>query len=307
MRQRTIDVGSLTFQSIGIHTGRQFTMTIYPAPADNGIQFYHYGAGTTDIIPATVDGLWGDPYGRTLLGQGSKNISTVEHLMATLYALGIDNVNITVTDTSNPTARELEVPILDGSALPFYTELAKHVKHLDIPRRTVAITEDHEVTRHSDHYSRIDVHPFDGFMIDVTCDNYSWTGPQRVTIRLDEDGHEFGRELAPARTFGLVSDMDKLYAKRLALGASPVNTMIVNKTKTGYILPPNITEPDFEMVTCPMARHKALDLIGDIALGLPGCRPKCLIRAINPNHRLNIQMARELFRAYITNSTDKGQ
>lgn len=236
---------------VGLHTGRKIRMQVAPAPADTGVRFVRTdldGAWLTTGVAAT-----GEPDGArisrvdhatTLSGRGF-NISTVEHLMAALRGMGIDNAVISLSGD--------EVPIMDGSAAPFvYLIKEAGVRDLGVPRRSIRIKRPVSVL---DQDREVTIYPADTFRVTYTIDfAHPAIGRQSLSRSLDEKA--FVRELAPARTFCLLKDVQRLRARGLALGGSLANAVVV-----GDAGPLNDLRFHDEFV-----RHKALDLVGDLAL-----------------------------------------
>jgi len=257
MKQRTIK-SQIDLVGVGLHTGRRIRMQIQPAAADAGIRFVR-----TDLEGASLrlDPLapieQGEASGEsgtarisradhatTLSGNGF-SISTVEHLMAAFRGLGIDNAVIRLSGD--------EVPIMDGSAAPFvYLLKEAGIRHLDAPRRVIALKRPIGVV---DGDREVTVYPADRFRITYTID-FSHPAIGRQTFARTVGRRVFVDELASARTFCLLKDVQVLRKRGLALGGSLANAVVVGDSG-----PLNSLRFPDEFV-----RHKALDLIGDLAL-----------------------------------------
>jgi len=234
---------------IGLHTGRKIRMQILPAPADTGITFIRTdldGAaitlGPSSSVPRAR--ISRADHATTLSGDGF-SISTVEHLMAALRGLGVDNATIRLSGD--------EVPIMDGSAAPFVFLLKEAgLKDLDVPRKVMVLNRSVGVL---DGDREVTIYPADHFRITYTIDfNHPAIGRQSLSRSVDE--RTFVNEIAPARTFCLLKDVHLLRQRGLAMGGSLSNAVVVGDTG-----PLNALRFPDEFV-----RHKALDLIGDLAL-----------------------------------------
>jgi UDP-3-O-[3-hydroxymyristoyl] N-acetylglucosamine deacetylase len=245
--QRTIKK-EVSFQGIGLHTGKHATVKLKPAPRDTGIVFYRSDKDT--IIKASVHAVIDTAFATTI-GYNGVKIKTIEHLMAAIAGLGIDNLYI---DINGP-----EVPILDGSSTELVgilinagiAKLSKNMSYLKITAPVV----------YEDAHSMISALPYDGRALTYHMSfNHKVIGDQNLSIEFNEIN--FARELAPARTFGFFRDIEKLKANGLARGGSLDNAIIVGDEG---VLNPTGLRFDDEFV-----RHKALDAVGDMALiGMP--------------------------------------
>ncbi len=229
---------------IGLHTAVPGRLRLLPAPAGTGIVFRR-----TDLddflIEARAANVAKVSYATSLMKKGVL-ISTTEHLLAALYASGIDNVFVELD--------ALEVPILDGSSQPFMELVAEAgVRRLRRLRRYIRLLRPVEVAEDG---RRIGIYPADDFSVSCFVEfPHPRIGAQQVELRVD--GDTFARELAPARTFGFMEDVERLRAVGLIRGGSLENAIVL--TREG-ILNDGLRFPD------EFVRHKALDLIGDLAL-----------------------------------------
>ncbi|MFP6641801.1 MAG: UDP-3-O-acyl-N-acetylglucosamine deacetylase, partial [Myxococcota bacterium] len=220
---------------------------LLPARPNTGVVFLCGEGPKAVAIPACVESLAGARLA-TRLASGSAHISTVEHLLATLSAGGFDNVTVET--------RGEELPVLDGSALG-WVELLRGAgrRELSAPRRFFEVRKTVEVVFEN---RRIRVSPGKGFSLCCEIDfPHPAIGRQRIEIE-DLTPAVFERELAPARTFGFESDVETLRAAGLARGASLENTVVLGDV--GILNPEGLRWPD------EFVRHKALDLVGDLAL-----------------------------------------
>jgi UDP-3-O-[3-hydroxymyristoyl] N-acetylglucosamine deacetylase len=241
--QRTLR-RSVSCAGIGLHSGNKVTLSLKPAPADFGIRFRRTDLGGAEI-PATVQHLAGIQYA-TGLARDTGSVDTVEHLLAALVSLGIDNA---IVELNTP-----EVPIMDGSAAPFiYLINEAGVKRLNRPRKYLKIRQPIALSRGD---KRIAVYPSDHFKVTYSIVfDHPLLRHQSRTIRLTEES--FIEEIAPARTFGFLKEVEMLRQQGLALGGSLENAIVIGET--GVLN--NALRFDDEFV-----RHKILDVIGDLAL-----------------------------------------
>jgi UDP-3-O-[3-hydroxymyristoyl] N-acetylglucosamine deacetylase len=231
-------------KGIGLHSGNKVTLSLKPAPADHGIRFQRTDLGGLEI-PATVTHLGGIQY-QTGLTREAVSVETVEHLLAALTALGVDNV---VVELNHP-----EVPIMDGSSAPFvYLIHEAGVKRLQAPRRFLKVLRPISLT-HGD--KRIALYPSDHFKVTYSISfDHPLLRHQSRTMRITEES--FVEEIAPARTFGFLKEVEMLRQRGLALGGSLDNAIVLGET--GVLN--NVLRFEDEFV-----RHKILDVIGDLSL-----------------------------------------
>jgi UDP-3-O-[3-hydroxymyristoyl] N-acetylglucosamine deacetylase len=240
--QRTLR-RSITCAGIGLHSGNKVTLSLKPAPAGYGIRFQRADLGGLEI-PASVEHVASIHYA-TGLARGDAAVETVEHLLAALVSQGIDNVMV---ELSHP-----EVPIMDGSAAPFvYLIQEAGVKKLAAPRQYLRVVRPVSV-EHGD--KRMAIYPAEGFRVSYTISfDHPLLRHQTRTFDVDED--TFAEEIAPARTFGFLKEVEMLRQRGLALGGSLDNAIVLGETG-----PLNTLRFEDEFV-----RHKILDAIGDLAL-----------------------------------------
>jgi len=276
--QQTTLARPVTKQGIGLHTGSEGSVTLLPAGADVGIVFVSESGVQ---IPAGVDWVV-DTERATSLGRGEFVIRGAEHLLAALYALGVDNARIAV---SGP-----EAPACDGSAREWVALIRKAGRRrLGAPRRVYRLSESVWVARDDAWAAAM---PAGELALGVAVE-YMGTAAERQTLWLPLTGKRFAEELAPARTFCLQEEYQALLAAGLARGGSLENAFVVGAD--GYSGP--LRFPD------EVVRHKALDLVGDIALC--GCRFIGQVIAIRPSHRLNVELASRLRAALTTSSASQ--
>lgn len=233
---------------VGLHAGRTVNLTIKPSPANTGIRFYRTDLDSNQTVPAHMNQVV-DTRLATTLGNGSASVSTTEHLLAALSGLGIDNAEIELDS--------YEVPIMDGSAGPFIHLLTKGGrKKQRALRKVLRITS--PVT-YSDGEKTIRVEPYDGFKITgrIEFDN-ELIGDQVYSIELNKD--KFRKEIALARTFGFVEQVENLWANGLALGGTLESVIAIHWDRRSILNEDGLRFDD------EFVRHKVLDLIGDLTL-----------------------------------------
>ena len=228
---------------IGLHSGKPVRLTLNPAPSGHGLRFVRTDVGVE--IPASLAWLSRQDHATTLCRDGV-SVETVEHLLAALFALGIDDASIEV---SGP-----EIPILDGSAAPFVIlihEAGTRPHHE--PRQYLKVTKPVEVVR-GNKVARLT--PCDHFEISYTIGfDHPLLRHQAHTVRITAE--TFVEELAAARTFGFLRDVETMRRAGLALGGSLENAVVIGES--GVLNNALRFEDEF-------VRHKALDAVGDLAL-----------------------------------------
>lgn len=231
-------------EGVGLHTAVRSRLRLLPAPADTGIVFRRTDLDNFEI-EAHICNLARVSYATSLMKQGVL-ISTTEHLLAALYSCEIDNVYVEID--------ALELPILDGSSKAFIELLeAAGTRRLRRRRRYIKVVKPLEVC---DGDRRIGIYPAGEFHIRCFVDyGHPAIGPQDIEMAVDREA--FSEELAPARTFGFLKDFVGLQAMGLIRGGSLANAIVLDDTS---ILNGPLRFPD------EFGRHKALDLIGDLAL-----------------------------------------
>jgi UDP-3-O-[3-hydroxymyristoyl] N-acetylglucosamine deacetylase len=235
---------STSCAGIGLHSGSKVTLSLKPAPANFGIRFRRADLQGFEV-PATVGHIGGINYA-TGLARDAVRIDTVEHLLAALVSLGIDNA---IVELNSP-----EVPIMDGSAAPFiYLIQEAGVKTLAAPRRYIKVLRPMSLTRGN---KRIALYPSDHFKVTYSIAyDHPLLREQSRTLRLSES--VFVDEIAPARTFTFLKEVEQLRQHGLALGGSLENAIVIGETG---ILNNALRFAD------EFVRHKILDAIGDLAL-----------------------------------------
>jgi UDP-3-O-[3-hydroxymyristoyl] N-acetylglucosamine deacetylase len=245
--QRTIKQ-EVSFAGIGLHTGSYVTVKLKPSPRDTGIIFYRNDKDL--MIRADVSAVVDTAFA-TSLGYNGTRIKTVEHILAAISGLGIDNLIIELDGS--------EIPILDGSSTELIdiilrSGIAKQGKKRPYLRITKPVFFD-------DGHSEIAAFPYNGRKLTYRIQfNHHLLGEQKLSIELNEE--TFAREVAPARTFGFTKDVAYLRANGLAKGGSLDNAVILGDN--GVLNKSGLRFKD------EFVRHKILDFIGDISLiGFP--------------------------------------
>ena len=283
-----------TFSGKGLHTGSYVTMRLIPAPENHGIIFRRTDIEGQPTIEASVDNVKFTDRGTVLEASGTK-ISTVEHVMSALYALGADNVLIEIDGD--------EVPILDGSTAPFAEPIASDGLVEQSAAKRVFVVKEKIHYKDEATGSEITIFPDDTFSADVMIDfNSKVLGTQFARYTKDTD---YTKEIAPCRTFVFMHDLEMLFKNNLIKGGDIDNAIVIaekplsndeivnlNKifgseqiksVEQGYV---NIDEPRFSN---ECARHKLADLLGDLALS--GVKIIGKVSAVKPGHKINTKVA----------------
>jgi len=249
VKQRTIAYETHC-QGIGVHSGKEVRLTIKPAAANHGIRFVRTDLPGTPMIPAIFNQVV-DTSLATVIGSDGAIVSTIEHLMAALSALSIDNAVIALD--------AYEMPIMDGSARPFY-ELIENVgvKEQEADRCFFVIKESIEL-RDGDKF--VGAYPFNGRKLSCTI-AYDHPLIQTQTITVNLDPQVFREDIAPARTFGFAHEVEMMKRFGLARGGSLENAIVVGQDK--------IMNHGGLRFADEFVRHKLLDCVGDFSLlGMP--------------------------------------
>jgi UDP-3-O-[3-hydroxymyristoyl] N-acetylglucosamine deacetylase len=267
--QRTV-AKRVTATGIGLHSGHPVTLTLAPAPADAGVTFVRMDLAVE--IPARNENVL-DTRLNTTVGIGDARVSTVEHVMAALQGMGIDNCRVEVDGP--------EMPVLDGSAAPFVCMIKEAgVQVLRAGRRFVVIDRPVEI-RDGDKLARLE--PSDAFRVSFTADfNHPLITNQ--TLELTISDRTFEREIARARTFCFRRDIEKMQSMGLAKGGSLENAVVVDDF--------SIVNPEGLRYADEFVRHKVLDAVGDLALlGLPVVGA---LTAVKSGHAMNQALVKKV-------------
>lgn len=247
IRQRTLK-NSIRATGIGLHTGRKVYLTLVPAPIDTGVVFRRVDLNPPAILPGDALSVHETELATTVVKDGVR-VATVEHLMAALAGLGIDNVFVDLSAD--------EVPIMDGSAAPFvFLVQSAGILEQGAPKRFIRIRKPVEV-RDGEKFARFD--PFDGFKVKFTIDfdhPVFRSGVQSAEV--DFSTTSFVREISRARTFGFMRDIEALRKRDLALGGSLDNAIVIDEYR--------VLNEDGLRYRNEFVRHKILDAIGDLYL-----------------------------------------
>ena len=249
MEQKTIAT-PVVCEGIGLHTGQAANLKIWPAPPDQGIVFVRSDLKRPELIPARCENIRSTQNASTI-GVNGTRVSTVEHLLAALYGMHIDNA---VVEVQGP-----EVPIMDGSAEPFAELLASAgLKAQARPRRKLIVTRTVRVTE-EDKWAEF--RPAADFRVHSTISfDHPAIGDQ--TLELEFINGNFREEISRARTFGFLHEVQALQAQGLAKGGSLDNAILLDFHRV--LNPEGLRYPD------EFVRHKILDTLGDLMLlGLP--------------------------------------
>ena len=294
---------SYTFTGKGLHTGRMANMTLRPAEAGSGIRFLRTDISPEAIIPALASNVSSTDRGTTITC-GDASVSTIEHLMSTCAGLGIDNLLVEIDSA--------EVPILDGSAIPYVKSiLADGLQEQSMPRRYLSLREPFHWEDAASGAS-IDILPAEEFSADLTVDFGSRVlGVQRMRY---SESVDYAAEIAPCRTFCFFHELEFLASKGLIKGGDMDNAIVIVEhpvddatlrriqslfgvgeleVNEGYLNNLQLHFPD------EIVRHKMLDLLGDFAL--LGAPLKGTIIARKTGHRINTEVCKALLESDILN------
>lgn len=272
-KQTTLEQ-SISLTGIGVHSGAPVSITLHPADAHSGICFSVTKGNQEIEIPAHCDNIENLTL-CTVLGSGcGAVVATVEHLMAALRGLSIDNVLVEIDSG--------EVPIMDGSAMPFVRAIEEAgIAELQAPRRFIKLLKPIRVEENGCWGELL---PYNGFHIEVEID---FTTPVigRQKFASEMNPGVFRDELARARTFGFMADVEGLWAAGRALGASLENTVAIDNDK--------VLNSEGLRFADEFVRHKALDAVGDLALA--GHPMLCSYRSYRGGHALNAKAIQSMF------------
>lgn len=284
-KQKTI-AKEACFSGIGLHTGNLTTITFKPAPPNSGITFYRVDLPNKPAVKADIDHVVDVSRGTTIGVNGVK-VHTVEHVLAAIAGLGIDNLNIEVDAN--------ETPVGDGSAVPFMMTLKRAgIVEQDAPRQCIEIT--HPVYYKNDDVT-LSVLPSDDLRITMTIAyNHVAVGTQYASFRITPE--TFEREIAPARTFCFLRDVKMLQDQGLIRGGSLENAVVIGDEA---ILNDGLRFPD------EFVRHKILDLLGDMyLLGKP---VRGHVIGVKSGHAMHVMFSKQIKRSLLNGNapkTDRG-
>jgi UDP-3-O-[3-hydroxymyristoyl] N-acetylglucosamine deacetylase len=282
VRQRTLQ-RIVETQGVGLHSGRLVSLRLLPAPANTGVVFVR-----TDLegreVPARIEWATQQELAMSLKRDGAQ-ILTVEHLLAALYATGVDNVRV---ELNGP-----EIPVFDGSSRMFLHLIDEAgVKNLAAFQSTLVVRRSVRVGSGDDERFAL-VEPSDLFEVDYSIDfNHALVGHQRVALDITEES--FRSELASARTFCFAKDVEAMRTRGLALGGSLDNAVVIGDD--GFLSNPRMKDE--------FVRHKALDVVGDLAL--LGFRLRGRVVAQRAGHALHADLVRALLRDHAAWTIETG-
>lgn len=267
-------VHSVTATGVALHSGAQVSMTLHPAPAGHGIVFKRSDVeGHKALVPATFDAVCDTRLGTTLINAHGVKVMTVEHVMAALWGMGIDNCLI---ELEGP-----EIPIMDGSSEPFVFLIeCAGIDVLDTPRQILEVTRTIAV---EDNGSTAVLSPAEALTLDITIHfDHAAIGTQRAEY--DFSYTSFKQTLCRARTFGFANEVEAMRAAGLARGGSLANAVVISDE--GVMNEEGLRYGD------EYVRHKALDCMGDYYLC--GYFIRGAITTFRPGHRINNLLMRAL-------------
>ncbi len=269
--QKTIEQES-SLQGIGVHSGIETTLVLKPAAADQGITFRRVDLPGKPLVRAAADAVIGTDHGTTLGLEGG-DVRTIEHLMAALAGLEIDNAEVEIDGP--------EVPMMDGSALPFVEVIRRAgARKLKKPREVISLSRPVYLIE-----SGLFLAAFPADQLRISCTiafNHPMLRSQYLSLPINPDNFE--KEIAPARTFGFYRDALTLLERGLIKGTSLENTVVIGED--------NIFSRDGLRFPDECVRHKIMDLTGD--LSLLGHPIKAMIVAIKPGHDINIKLVKKI-------------
>jgi UDP-3-O-[3-hydroxymyristoyl] N-acetylglucosamine deacetylase len=274
-RQTTIS-RNVTCAGIGVHSGARARLTLHPAPANTGIRFVRIDAapGTGEIL-AHAEAVSDTQLGTTLSNEHGVSVAVVEHLLAAVAGVGIDNLRIEIDGP--------EVPIMDGSSSVFYELLLQAGQRvLGAARRRIRILERVEVREGP---KRASLSPSDNDVLTLRARieyDDQHIGVQQMAMRLAPG--MFARDLAFARTYGFARDVEMLRSMGLARGGSLENAVVIGED--------GVMNPEGLRIEDEFVRHKMLDAVGDLMLA--GAPIAGDYDAVQPGHALNNKLVRKL-------------
>ena len=273
-KQRTLK-SPIHCSGVGLHSGAKVAMTLLPAESDTGIVFRRTDlAGAQARISATWQNVIETPLCTTLADQRGIRISTIEHLMSAFHGCGIDNA---LVELNGP-----EVPIMDGSAAPFvFLFECAGIAEQDMPRRIIRVLKP-VIIRDSNRWASLV--PSDTFSVRFTID-YDNPAVRHQEWSVEVNPTTYKREIARARTFGFLNEVDELRAKGFALGGSLDNAVVISGEEI-------INDGGFRFAN-ECVRHKILDSIGDLYLA--GAPLAGAFEGVRAGHALTLRLVHALF------------
>ena len=288
---------SYTFEGKGLHTGRVAKMVINPAPVDTGIRFRRTDISEGAYIDALAENV-SNTARSTTISQGEASVSTIEHIMSALTGMGVDNALIDIDN--------VEVPILDGSAKPYIDAIwADGFQEQDAPRRYVEISETIEI-RNDEKGSVVRIEPAEEFSYDIKVDfNSRVLGVQNARW---DDSVVYPEQIGVCRTFVFFHEIEFLFKNNLVKGGDVDNAIVIvehpvteeqiSHMSQLFNVPALTVREDGYLSNLILrfpnecARHKMLDLIGDLRLA--GGFLKAKVTAEKAGHGINTQAAKAI-------------
>jgi UDP-3-O-[3-hydroxymyristoyl] N-acetylglucosamine deacetylase len=245
LKQRTLK-SLVRATGVGLHSGAKVTMVLRPASIDTGIVFRRVDLDPPVDLPAQPHGV-GDTRMASTLQQGEAKLSTIEHLMSALAGLGIDNIYVDVDAA--------ELPIMDGSAAPFVFLLqSAGIEEQNAPKKFIRIKKTVRV-EDGDKWAQLD--PYEGFRLDFSIIfNHPAVDQTGRRVSVDFADNSYVREVARARTFGFMQDIEYMRDHGLALGGSLENAIVMDEYR--------VLNSDGLRYNDEFVKHKVLDAIGDL-------------------------------------------
>ena len=266
--QSTIE-NPVTITGTGVHSGSQVSITFQPAEAGTGVVFHRMHADGTTTELRAVSAVVGNTDLCTVLGKmPAHSVATIEHVMAAIYALGIDNLIVEVDGA--------EMPIMDGSSEPFIDAIEQAgIRNLGEKRRYIRVVKPVRI-EHGASWSEFLPHDGTRFEVEIDFDTpvigrQKWAG--------DMSAETFRRELSGARTFGFMRDVERLWAAGFALGSSLENSVVISDDHTV------VNVEGLRYAKDEFVRHKTLDAVGDLALA--GAQFIGCYRSYRGGHKMN--------------------
>mgnify|MGYP003619549920 CR=1 FL=1 len=278
IKQRTIK-HAVMLEGIGLHSGKLVTIEFLPAQADNGIVFYRSDIVAATPIPAHYQAINDTLMSSNLVNVAGERVGTIEHLMSAIAALGIDNLDIRVSAA--------EIPIMDGSAMPFLHVLHEvGIYELNMPKKFIKVLKPVKVT-HEDKFAMLapNASPLNGFEINfqIAFDHPAFIDNNNP-VCVNFSSQNFANDIAPARTFGFTKDIDYLKNNNLGLGGSMENAIVIDDNQ--------VLNPEGLRFADEFVRHKILDAVGDLYLA--GHQLLGVFTAFKSGHALNNALLKAL-------------
>ncbi|MEB2843239.1 UDP-3-O-acyl-N-acetylglucosamine deacetylase [Rhizobiales bacterium RZME27] len=273
---QTTIAAPVTLSGIGVHSGSQVSITFQPADAGTGIVFSRTLADGSTAEYRAVSSQVGNTDLCTVLGTNmARSVATIEHVMAAIYALGLDNLVVEVEGA--------EMPIMDGSSFPFIEAIEQvGIVNLGVKRRYIRVIKPVRIDAGA---SWSEFRPYDGTRFEVEIDfdspligRQSWKGDLTASV--------FRDELSRARTFGFMRDVERLWAAGYALGSSLENSVVIGDDDTV------VNVEGLRYAKDEFVRHKTLDAVGDLALA--GAQFIGCYRSYRGGHKMNANALKAL-------------